>query len=245
MSEQKYKLTIEYDGTDFTGWQVQPGKRTVQGEIEAMLSVLFQENCRLTASGRTDSGVHALGQVAHFAASQPRTEYQIRQGLNSLLADDINILRVEKVAADFHARFDAVRRHYKYQIVRGNSAIRRRYAWCLQGDLDVSVMQQCADLIFGEHDFRSFCSASAEVSHYHCSVDLAKWSQEAADSLTFYISANRFLHNMVRVLVGTMVEVGKGRFSVDDFRQMLLKKDRTSAGTTAPACGLFLVKVDY
>ncbi|HDL18665.1 MAG TPA: tRNA pseudouridine(38-40) synthase TruA, partial [Bacteroidetes bacterium] len=165
MPKQKYKLKIEYDGTDFAGWQVQPGKRTVQGEIEAMLSVLFQENCQLTASGRTDSGVHALGQVAHFTATQPRTEYQIRQGLNSLLADDINIRQVEKAADDFHARFDAVRRHYKYQIIRGNSAIRRRYAWCLPGDLDTNAMQQCADIITGEHDFRSFCSTGAEVSH--------------------------------------------------------------------------------
>lgn len=245
MSGLYYKLILEYDGSEFSGWQVQKNTRTVQGELEKALGSLFQEQIRVTASGRTDAGVHALGQVVSFSATRPRGCDEIRLGLNSLLPGDITVISAEVLSAPFNARFDARRRCYQYRIFRGASAIQRKFAWCLKEPLNTHDMQRCADVIQKESDFQSFCSSSVKANHYLCQIDQAIWHHQTPDLLVFQICANRFLHNMVRILVGTMVEVGRGRFSVADFQQMFQKKNRTIAGLTAPACGLFLVRVEY
>ncbi len=245
MSKQNYKLIIEYDGSGYSGWQLQTDQRTVQGELEKALATFFQESIRVTAAGRTDAGVHARGQVVSFTAEHHRALPTIFAGLNSLLPADISVARVELASDDFNARFNAVRRSYCYQIVQGVSATRSRFAWCVREPLNLHDMQRCAELILGEHDFQSFCSSAAEVNHFRCAVEQAIWFFQTADLLVFQIVADRFLHNMVRVLVGTMVEVGKGRFSVNDFQKMLNGKNRVLAGRTAPAQGLFLMKVEY
>ncbi len=245
MRTQRYRLILEYDGTHFAGWQIQPGKRTVQGEVEKALGELFQEKVRVTAAGRTDAGVHARGQVVHFDARHFRPVRGILLGLNTLLPDDVAVRQVEPVPSSFDARFSAVWRQYCYRIVQRPTALLRRYAWVFLQELNVHDMQRCAEEIRGEHDFRAFCSAQAEANHYRCTVYRANWEYERNDRLTFTIVANRFLHNMVRILVGTMVEVGKGKYSPEDFRRMLQSRDRTEAGPTAPPQGLFLEKVAY
>lgn len=245
MSSFHYKLTIEYDGSDFCGWQLQPNKRTIQCELESALFCFYQEEIRVKASGRTDAGVHALGQVISYSTKKARTDNQIRSGLNSFLSNDITVKKVESVSGDFNPRYDAKRRQYCYQIYRDTSALYRRTAWCLLDQLNVLDMKKCANLIIGEHDFQSFCSSKAEVKHFRCTVEKAAWDYKKPQLLVFTIIANRFLHNMVRIFVGTMVEVGKGRFTVEDFEKMLVKKNRQNAGLTAPAYGLFLEKVEY
>jgi len=240
-----YKLTIEYDGTNFCGWQVQPNKRTVQSELESALFSFYQEKIRVTASGRTDAGVHALGQVISYSTQKNRTDKQIRFGLNSFLPNDITVKKVESVSNDFNPRYDVIRRCYFYQIYQDTSALYRRTAWCILDQLNVLEMKKCANLIVGEHDFQSFCSSKAEVNQFRCTVEKAAWAYEKPQMLVFTIIANRFLHNMVRILVGTIVEVGRGRFTVEDLKKMLFNKNRQKAGLTAPACGLFLEKVEY
>ncbi len=245
MKKRRYKLVIEYDGTNFSGWQIQENARTVQEELEKALSSLFDEPIRTVGAGRTDAGVHAKGQVVHFDATKHRELYSIFRGLNSLLPDDIAVLAVEPAAEDFHARYSAIRRVYAYRICRRPSALWKRYAWIFQEPLNLHDMQRCAERIRGEHSFRAFCSTQAEVNHYKCYVHRAEWTFERPHVLRFHIEANRFLHNMVRVLVGTMVEVGLGKLSIEQFEQILESGDRTEAGRTAPAQGLVLEQVIY
>lgn len=245
MSDFYYMLIVEYDGTDFSGWQVQPKKRTVQSELEAALFSLFQMDVKATASGRTDSGVHALGQVVNFSVEKKRTHREIKYGLNSLLPEDIKICSVKSVNQGFNARFDAVRRSYMYQITRNYSSFQNRFYWRCTDNLNTHDMQRCADMILGKHDFQAFCKINAEVNNFFCLVEQARWYYKNSETLNFKITANRFLHNMVRILVGSMVEVGRGRYSIKDFQKMLVGKNRENAGLTAPPNGLFLVKVDY
>ncbi len=245
MLKHTYKLVIEYDGTDYAGWQVQPNKRTIQSELENALSKLFQEEISVTGAGRTDAGVHAKEQVINFTSLKNREVKSILYGVNSLLPGPISITSAQPIDENFNARFDAIRRHYQYQITRNKSALYSRISWCVREDLNIAEMQQCSRIIIDKHDFQSFCSTQAEVNHYLCTVFKAYWRYTMPEVLTFYICANRFLHNMVRILVGTMVEVGKGRFSVEEFKKMLIQKDRKVAGITAPAKGLCLMKIDY
>jgi tRNA pseudouridine38-40 synthase len=245
MALMNFKLVLQYDGTDFSGWQKQPKLRTIQEELERALSKLFDDEIAVVAAGRTDAGVHAAGQVVSFASDKARSLASIHAGLNSLLPESVSVTSVQRAKADFNARFDAVTRHYRYQIVRRNEALRSRYAWCEQTKLNVQDMQTCSRAIIGEHDFQSFCSTDAEVNHYHCFVKRAVWRYAGPNLLVFTIAADRFLYNMVRILVGTMVEVGRERFTPADFLRMLKSKDRRSAGLTAPAKGLCLTQVDY
>lgn len=245
MPKYSFKLVVEYDGTDYAGWQIQPNKRTIQSELENALSKLFQEEISVNGAGRTDAGVHAKEQVVNFTSTKNRDIKSLIYGVNSLLPGSISIISAQSIDEKFNARFDAIRRHYLYQITRSKSALNSRFSWCVQENLNISEMQQGSRLLIGEHDFQSFCSTQAEVNHYLCTVLEVYWRYTMPDILTFYICANRFLHKMVRILVGTMVEVGKGRFSVEDFKLMLIQKDRKVAGITAPAKGLCLIKIEY
>ncbi len=238
------RLTLEYDGTSFSGWQVQPGRRTVQGVLEERLSELLGEKIAVIGSGRTDAGVHALGQVANFKAVSGIPLKAFREGLNRLLPRDVAVLRAEEAGERFHARFDAGKRLYRYHIVTARSPVRERFAWFARYDLDFGVLDKTAGKIVGRHDFTSFSSAQAEVESFVVEVNKARWKR-SGDMLTFEIEADRFLHNMVRILVGTMVDMARGKIDPKSFADILRSKDRKKAGRTAPPQGLFLVKVIY
>ncbi len=238
------RLEIEYDGTDFHGWQIQPELRTVQGELERGIGAITNQEIKLTGSGRTDVGVHALGQVANFHTESGLDEQSILKGLNAVLPRDILIRGAKEVDGRFNARFSAKTRVYSYRAFLGRTAILRRYAWEIPYQLDADKITQAAALVCGEHDFSSFCVAESAKESNVCRITSALW-QQAGEELTFTVEANRFLHNMVRSLVGTMVEVGRGYFSISDFEDIMKAKDRKKAGPTAPACGLCLVEVKY
>lgn len=238
------KAVIEYDGTDFSGWQVQRSERTVQQELLAALQELFQEQPRVTAAGRTDAGVHALGQVVTFNTERRLGLKSIRDGLNSFLPRDVRVLSCEEVEPDFHARFSATSRQYRYIIARRQRAVGRSYAWYCKYALDSGVIQECIPYLLGEKVFRAFSKRNPAEKHYLCDVMEARW-EELDDEYLFSITANRFLHNMVRILTGTLVDVGRGRLQPSDIGRILESGDRHGAGFTVPARGLFLVSVCY
>lgn len=238
------KLDIEYDGTDFHGWQVQPELRTVQGELECGIVAILNEEIKLTGSGRTDVGVHALGQVANFHTHSGLDEQSILKGLNAVLPRDILIRGTEEVDDQFNARFSAKSRVYRYRVWQGKTALSRRYVWEIPYSLNLEPIIQATALIWGEHDFSSFCVAESAKQNSVCRVASADWKR-TGEELVLIIEANRFLHAMVRNLVGTLVEVGRGYFSVSDFGDIIEARDRTKAGPTAPGCGLYLMEVRY
>jgi tRNA pseudouridine38-40 synthase len=237
-------LLLEYDGTDFIGWQIQPNGRTVQGEIEDAVAKILQKRIALVGAGRTDAGVHARGQVANFHTDSLLDLNKLLSGLNGVLPRDVAVLGVSEADHDFHARYSAKKRTYRYYISTRPTAVDRRYRWILNYCLSVEVMQTCASVISGTHDFTSFCTASSEYMNRNCSVYFSRWIQH--DSLLiFEISADRFLHGMVRTLVGTMVDVGRGHSSTGDFEEILDARDRRVAGMASPAQGLFLEQIIY
>jgi tRNA pseudouridine38-40 synthase len=238
------KCIIEFDGTDFHGWQVQSHERTVQGEIEEALKTLLQEEVHIVGAGRTDTGVHALGQVAHFQTDSAMEISAVYNGLNSLTPEDIVIHHVEEVPSSFHARFDATSRRYMYRLTQRQEAIGRRYAWFVRFPLDLSEMEKGTGYLQGEHSFRSFCATESQVSHHTCTVSDVNWEHNE-HRLTFSIQADRFLQHMVRTIVGSLVEVGRGRWSAEEIDAILKAEDRRRAGPTAPPHGLYLAEVSY
>lgn len=237
-------IVFEYDGTDFLGWQMQATGRTVQSVVEGALRMLLQEDLRVTAAGRTDTGVHAIGQVAHFKTDSVLSCDRIKRGLNGLLPDDVTVHSAQEVSEGFHARFSAVERQYRYRILLRSSALQRRYAWFVAYRLEVAALRlACAPLV-GLHDFTSFCQTAASEGGAICEIRRLEWTEEE-DELRLDIAANRFLHHMVRTLVGTAIEVGRGRWDAERVHRMLEAKDRRLAGPTAPAHGLCLMRVRY
>lgn len=237
------KLTIEYDGTDFSGWQVQLGVRTVQQTVEQGLQDLLGESISLISAARTDAGVHAWGQVANFHTHTALSPETTKNGLNNLLPKDIVIRQAEEVESEFHARFRARWKRYRYRIAKREKAIGRDYFWHTKYKLDVPRMQAASDVLVGTYDFTSFCSADSEAKTHICRVMECRW-QEGED-IGFEIQADRFLQHMVRTIVGTSVEVGRGKLPVAETGKILEAKDRRRAGPTAPAKGLCLMKVGY
>jgi len=238
------RLLLEYDGTAFVGWQIQANGRSVQGEISRVLEQVLQEKVNLIGAGRTDAGVHARGQVASVRTESDMECPALMHALNGLLPPDVRVLGLTDVPEAFHARFDARERRYRYVIGRIPAAIGRQYRWYLQKELDVAAMNRIAARIVGEHDFEAFCKYAAEVEHYRCTVTGAVWEQ-GPGVLSFRISANRFLHGMVRALVGTMVDVGRGYTLEQEFEGIMQSRDRARAGMAAPAQGLALEEVVY
>jgi tRNA pseudouridine38-40 synthase len=238
------KLVIEYDGTNFVGWQIQANGRTVQEEITKVLEQVLQEPINLIGSGRTDSGVHARGQAASFRTNAGLGVGSILSALNGILPDDIYVHSVEDVPAGFNARYAARERVYRYYITLKPTAIGRQYQWYVKYDLNVPLMNEVASLIVGEHDFESFCKYDAEVEHYRCTIMKTTWTQTPG-TLVYEIRGNRFLHGMVRALVGTMVDVGRGYIPASSFTEIMAAHDRRKAGMAAPPHGLFLEEVLY
>jgi len=208
------------------------------------LNALFSEQIRLVASGRTDAGVHALGQVANFHVETSLTLQEIKGALNSLLPDDVVIHQVEEVPLGFHSRFDAKWRTYRYRLARRKKAVGRDYLWYVKYKLDVGDLRRACRSLIGTHDFSSFSVADHKGGNHICQVFDCKWEEEG-EELYFEIRANRFLHHMVRTIVGTMVDVGRGRIKPQQVEDILAARDRSKAGTTAPARGLCLVEVGY
>jgi len=245
--ETKFKLVIEYDGTAYHGWQRQAADRSIQAEIEKALAVMTRLEISLAASGRTDAGVHALGQVAHFACDTNITAEAFLKGLNSLLPADIVIRSCENVPADFHARYDARRKTYRYRILNRSvpTAVNNRFVWHLRQPLNFEAMQAAAAYVVGEHDFKAFEGTGSPRSSTIRNIFRAEFMRDAEEYLIFEIEGDGFLRYMVRNVVGTLAEVGRSRITPEDFKAILESRDREQAGATAPPQGLFLVSVDY
>jgi len=240
------KLTIEYDGTGYHGWQVQANVETIQGTIEGKLAQITTEPVRLVASGRTDTGVHAVGQVAHFKTHSSLDVLTFLKALNSLLPEDIRVKDVEEVDEAFHARFSAKGRVYEYRIFNGEllSPFHRYFSWFVPGKLDLARMREAAMKLVGRHDFSSFCSTGSDHSSLIREVYAIDVGMRG-DLIIIQVEANAFLKQMVRNIVGTLVEVGRRKLTPSQFSGILEARDRRRAGLAAPAQGLFLVKVNY
>jgi len=244
---QRYKSIISYDGSGFSGYQVQPNKRTVQSDLEAVLAKMHKgEHITVSASGRTDAGVHAKGQVIHFDSPLPISEQKWELALNSLLPEDISVLSVIKVDSLFHARFDAIGKEYRYvlQLSKKRDPFQRNFSFLYPYDLNIEAMKEASRFFIGTHDFTSFCSAKTEVKDKIRTIETIDFLLED-NFLTLRFVGNGFLYNMVRILTGTLLEVGSGKQRPEEMADILVKKDRRFAGKTAPAQGLYLWKVFY
>ncbi len=241
---RNFKIGIEYDGTDFHGWQRQPGLRTVQGLIEDAAATIFQQPVTVNGAGRTDAGVHATGQVGSVAVETLRMPGEIGKGLTSLLPEDIRVHRVEEVDGGFHARFSATGRKYIYYLRTEPTAIWRRFAHVVTCRLDIEPMRAAAGYLVGERDFTSFTPTRSNDVPTSCDVREIGIHQRD-DVMAITVRADHFLHNMVRVIVGTLIEVGRGKTPPEHLEAILCKKDRTAAGPTVPPHGLFLADVEY
>jgi tRNA pseudouridine38-40 synthase len=248
---KRYFITLSYDGTRYHGWQIQPNGESVQERLQGALSTLLREEIIVTGAGRTDAGVHARMMVAHFdtavrfEAEDGINCPQLAYKLNKLLPYDIAVQKVEQVSDDLHARFSATSRTYHYYIHTVKDPFRRAYSCELHYPLDFDKMNEAAKVLMEYEDFGAFCKSGADVKTTLCQVTEARWIQTSAESWYFEITANRFLRNMVRAVVGTLIDVGRGRLTLDGFRQVIEGKQRTEAGESMPGNALFLEDIKY
>jgi len=242
---KRYFIWFSYDGTRYHGWQIQPNGNSVQAELQRGISLLLRQPTDVTGAGRTDAGVHARQMVAHFDTEQPFDTGQLAYKLNRLLPCDISVSCVREVPADMHARFSATSRAYHYYIHTKKNPFSRAYSWETHYQLDFEQMNLAASRLLEYDDFGAFCKAGADVKTTLCHVYEARWIQDADDAWHFRIVANRFLRNMVRAVVGTLIEVGRGRLSVEDFCKVVEGRNRSNAGESMPAHALFLESVEY
>ncbi len=243
---RKLKLTLEYDGTGYSGWQVQENADTIQERVETALSSILREKVRVHGAGRTDAGVHALGQVAHFETLSALPAENIRRGANSHLPPDIAILEAEEAAPDFHARYSAVSKVYRYRILVRNtrSPLARHRALRVAPPLDRERMRAAAGLLTGRHDFAAFAASGSTVKDTVRTLERIDITG-GGESCDLEFEADGFLYRMVRNITGTLLEVGKGKLTAAAVAEILASKERKSAGPTAPASGLYLVRVCY
>lgn len=238
-----WKLKIEYDGTRYCGWQQQPNGKSIQGELLRAAELIFEDRIEIGGAGRTDAGVHAIEQVAHLRSKRNLTTKHIQINFDKLLPKDINVLAVETTSNRFDARHDALNRHYIYQLSTRRSAFGKPYVWWVKDKLDIDLMKQACKLLPGLHDFRSFCEIEENKSTL---VKVISANILVYNSLVvFHISASHFLWKMVRRLVGALVEVGRGKITLDQFARLLVELSNLPANWTAPPSGLFLQKIVY
>lgn len=253
--ERTLSLTVSYNGAPFSGFARQPGQLTVQGELEQALSLVFRRPMEVVCSGRTDAGVHALGQVVSFDVANDELEgrnlYSLRRSLNALTHEDVTVREVEERQPGFSARFDAQWREYHYHVCLDEvpPLFMRDFSWYVHGQLDIDAMREAATYLVGEHDFKSFCMAASAVGKPTCrnvhEISLSREMVMGEDILTIKVVGNAFLHSMVRTIVGTLVMVGRGQRKPEWVREVLEARNRTAAGENAPAAGLVFWRVQY
>lgn len=240
---KKYTLKLAFKGTNYHGWQMQENAHTVQAEVQKALSTIFQQPIECIGCGRTDTGVHATTFFGHFETAGSIPDNFLKR-TNSLLPNDIAIYEITEVVADFHARFSAISRSYEYTIIRLSNPFLADTAWLFQLPVDIFKMNEAAKLLLSYEDFEAFSKVHTDVNNFRCQVTEAYWA-ESGDRLVFRITANRFLRNMVRAIVGTLMEVGKKRVSLEEFKKIIESRNRNKAGESVPAKGLSLVRVAY
>jgi tRNA pseudouridine38-40 synthase len=241
---KRYFIYLSYDGTNYHGWQIQPNGISIQECVEKTLSVLLRAETKVVGAGRTDAGVHALLMVAHFDYEGELPDIFVEK-LNSLLPPDISVYKVCRVREDAHARFDAKARTYRYYVSMGKCSFYRQYRYRVYGEMDFERMNEAAQTLLGYSDFTSFSKLHTNAKTNLCRVTRAGWTREDEMTWVFTIRADRFLRNMVRAIVGTLFEVGRGRWSVEDFQKAIEQRDRCKAGGSAPGYALFLTDVEY
>ena len=240
----RYFIKLAYNGTHYHGWQYQPNAISVQEKLNIVLSTLLQEKIDIMGAGRTDTGVHASQMYAHFDTNVSIDNSKLIHKANSFLPNDIVIFDIIPVHDTAHARFDATSRTYQYHITTFKNVFNTHLAWYLNKELDITLMNEAAKILLNFTDFESFSKVNTEVNNFNCNVTAAFWAIEN-DTLIFTISANRFLRNMVRAIVGTLVNVGLHKISLNDFKTIIESKNRENAGFSVPAQGLFLTNIQY
>ncbi len=250
----RYFIELAYKGTNYHGWQYQPGVVSVQETINKSLSILLKTNIDIVGAGRTDTGVHAKQMFAHFDSEVELKENQLIQKLNSFLPNDISVNALIKVTDEAHARFDATKRTYQYHIHTAKDVFEKEGSYFFQTPLDIKKMNAACKILFKHSDFECFSKVNTDVKTFNCVIFEANWKliktqkslgNKGVNKLVFTISADRFLRNMVRAIVGTMLNIGAGKINIDDFERIIESKDRSQAGFSVPAHALYLTKIDY
>lgn len=242
----RYFIECAYRGTKYSGWQIQINALTVQEVIEKALSILLKNEIALTGSSRTDAGVHAYQQFAHFEMEEEILNCEnLVYRLNKMIPLDISVQKIFKVADDYHSRFEALSRKYEYRISRKKNPFHRGLSYEFNGNLNIDLMNDACQILFRYIDYQCFSKINTDVLTFNCTILEAYWKENDDDLLVFHIKANRFLRGMVRAIVGTLLEIGMGKLSVSDFEEIILSKDRKKAGRAVPAEGLFLMEVNY
>lgn len=241
----RYAIHLAYNGKNYHGWQIQPNAKSIQGELQEKLHILTKEPIEIIGCGRTDTGVHAKNYFAHFDAESELDYEKLKFRLNAILPFDLSIFEIAKVEPSFHARFDALERAYEYVISTKPNPFLFDFSLLYTKTLDIDKMNEAANLILSHTDFECFSKVHTDVKTFNCKVVAAKWVQTENNKLIFTIKADRFLRNMVRAIVGTLIEVGSGKKNLSDFKAILESKDRCEAGHSVAAKGLFLTEVHY
>lgn len=241
---RRYFIYLSFKGTDFHGWQIQPNGNSVQQELENSLGVLLQEKVAVLGAGRTDAGVHAKLMIAHFETDKNIVIDKFIYNLNNVLCSSISIISLREVKVDFHARFDAINRTYQYSISPEKNPFQFDLTHQYKQQINIELMNSAAKLLLGKKDFSCFSKSKTQTFTNDCQVLKAEWTKEE-DLFVFEIKANRFLRNMVRAVVGTLLEVNEGKRSVESITELIASKNRSNAGVSVPAKGLFLVDIEY
>ncbi|MGB2430978.1 MAG: tRNA pseudouridine(38-40) synthase TruA [Flavobacteriaceae bacterium] len=240
----RYFIELSYKGTNYHGWQIQPDVNSVQEEITKAFETILQEKIQIVGAGRTDAGVHASQMFAHVDTTKELTDQYIHK-FNTILPNDIVIRAIKEVLDEKHARFDAISRSYEYRILIGRDPFLLETTWQIyKNKIQIDKMNKAAKILFQYEDFESFSKVKTDVKTFNCTIMRAEWRREG-NQLIFYIKANRFLRNMVRAIVGTLLDVGLEKISIEDFRNIIESKKRSEAGLSVPAKGLFLTEVNY
>ena len=241
--KMRYFIDISYDGSNYHGWQIQPNADTVQHQINLAFSTILNEEINVLGAGRTDTGVHAKKMIAHFDTNQTIDFEKFKYRINGFLKNDISLNDIYKVKEDAHARFSAISRTYEYRVSRNKNPFSVN-SYFLIRDLDFQSMKKACKFLHGSHDYTSFAKLHSENYTNNCEVYIANWKEDE-NLLIFTIKANRFLRNMVRAIVGTLIEIGEGKISFSDIETILMSKDRAKAGYSVPANGLSLIEIEY